>query len=98
MTELTEKMENQDCGEKQGLQAQQDPGECPDSKGKQATLAFPDRRVKPDPQVHPGHLADRDMRVIQVRQDLRGDLDLRATLALQVQLDLQDLQAHQEWV
>lgn len=60
-------------------------------------MAFPDRRVKPDLQVHPDHLADRDMRVIQVLQDFRVDLDPRATLVLQVQLDHQDLLVHQEW-
>lgn len=31
-------------------------------------------------------------------QELRDDLDPLATLVLQVQLDLQDLLVHQEWV
>lgn len=91
-------MENQGCGEKQALRAQQDHEESQDSKGKLAMLASLDRRVKPDLQVLLDHQADQDMMVIPVLQELREDLDPLVTLVLQDQLDHQDLLVHQDWV
>lgn len=91
-------MENQGCGEKQALQAQQDHEESQDSKGKLAMLASLDRRVKPGLQVLLDHQADQDMKVILVLQELREDLDPPVTLVLQDQLDHQDLLVRQDWV
>lgn len=61
-------------------------------------LASLDRRVKLDLQVHLDHQAGQDTRVIPAPQEPRDDLDPPATLALQVQLDHQDLLVLQEWV
>lgn len=98
MKELMERMENQGCGEKRALQAHQESEESQDSKGKPVMPASPDRRVKLDLLVHLEHQADQDMMVIPVPPELWDDLDLRATLVLQVRLDHQDLLAHQDWV
>lgn len=93
-----EKMVNQGCGERRALRGQQGHEESQDSKGKPAMLAFLGRRVKLDRQAHRDSLDDRDTTGILVFQDLRDDLGLLATLAPPAPLDLQDLQAHQEWV
>lgn len=61
-------------------------------------LAFLDRRVKSDRLAHPDHLADKDTMGILALQELKDDPDPLDTLDLLAQLDLQDLQVHQEWV
>lgn len=89
---------NQGCGERWDLQARQDQEESQDSKGKLVMLASPDRRVRLDQQVPLELQAGQGMRVIQVPQDLKADLDPLAILDPLVKLDRQDLLVLKEWV
>lgn len=79
------------------FQAHQELGESQDSKGKPVMSASLDRRVILVRQVHLEHQADRDMMVTLVPLELWDDLDLQATLALQVQPDHQDPLVLQDW-